>query len=106
MSRGFHDDQIRQYLLGDMAPAEEQELETAFFRDPELLARVELARDDLADDYVMERLSDADREKFERRLLAADEGPEQLAMTRALRHAAMARRGHRTDIDGGSTNDT
>jgi anti-sigma factor RsiW len=95
MSRGFHVDQIRQYLLGDMSPAEEQELETAFFRDSGLLARVELARDDLADDYVTERLSDADREKFERRLLPGDEGRDQLAMARALRNAAMARRGNR-----------
>lgn len=95
MSPGFYDDQIRQYLLGDMPPAEEQELETAFFRDPGLLARVELARDDLADDYVMERLSGADREKFERRLLRGDEGQDQLALTRALRNAAMARRRNR-----------
>jgi anti-sigma factor RsiW len=106
MSPGFYDDQLRQYLLGDMPPAEEQELETAFFRDSELLARVELARDDLADDYVMERLSGAAREKFERRWLAGDEGRDQLAMARALRNAAMAGRGNRTDIDGGSTNGT
>jgi hypothetical protein len=95
MSQGFHDDQIRQYLLGDMPPAQEQELETAFFRDSGLLARVELARNDLADDYVTERLSDAEREKFERHLLAGDEGRNQLTMTRALRNAAMARRGNR-----------
>ena len=92
MSPGFYDDQIRQYLLGDLSPAEELELETAFFRDSGLLARVEVARDDLADDYVMGRLSLADREKFERRLLPGVEGRDQLALTRALRNAAMARR--------------
>jgi hypothetical protein len=45
MSRAFQDYEIRQYLLGDMSAAEEGELETAYFRDPELLARVDLARD-------------------------------------------------------------
>jgi hypothetical protein len=88
MGQTFQDRQIRQYLLGDMTAAEESELETAFFREPDLLARVELARDDLADDYAARRLSDADREKFERRLLASDEGREQLAIARALRNAA------------------
>jgi anti-sigma-K factor RskA len=99
MSRPFDEQQIRQYLLGDMPAEAECELETAFFRDPELLARVELARDDLADDYAARRLSEADRRKFERRMLASDEGREQLAITRALRNAAGARR----DSPGGST---
>lgn len=92
MSRAFRDDQIRQYLLGDLPAAEEGELEAAFFRDPELLARVELVQSDLTDDYVARRLPDADREKFERRQLASDEGREQLAITRALRNAALGRR--------------
>ena len=93
MSRAFDEQQIRQYLLGDMPAEEESELEAAFFRDSELLARVELARDDLADDYAARRLSDADRRKFESRLLASDEGREQLTMTRALRNAAALRKG-------------
>jgi hypothetical protein len=92
MGQTFQDRQIRQYLLGDMTAAEESELEIAFFREPELLARVELARNDLADDYAARRLSDADREKFERRLLASDEGREQLAITKALRNAAASKR--------------
>jgi anti-sigma factor RsiW len=85
MSRVFRDDEIREYILGDMYPPDEGELEAAYFRDPELLARVDVARDDLLDDYVAGRLSDADREKCERRLLASDKGREQLAMARALR---------------------
>jgi anti-sigma factor RsiW len=88
MSRTFQDHEIRQYLLGDLSPAEEEQIETTWFRQPELLARVELARDDLADDYAAGRLSKADREKFERRLLATDEGREQLAITKALRQSA------------------
>lgn len=89
MTRAFQDQQIRQYLLGDSPASEETELELAYFRDSELLARVELVRDDLADDYAAQRLSPLDREKFERRLLASDEGREEFAMTRTLRDAAV-----------------
>lgn len=89
MSRVFQDQQIRQYLLGDIPASDEGELEAAYFRDSELLARVELVRDDLADDYAAERLSAADREKFERRLLASNEGRDEFAITRALRDAAV-----------------
>jgi hypothetical protein len=88
MSRAFEDRHIRNYLLGDVTAADESELERAFFGDSELLARVELVRDDLADDYAAHRLSDADREKFERRILATPEGREQLRISRALRNAA------------------
>lgn len=85
MTRAFQDDEIRQYLLGDLCPTEEETLETTYFRDPDLLTRIELARDDLADDYAAGRLCDVERDKFERRLLVSDEGREQLAITNALR---------------------
>lgn len=88
MTPAFQDPQIRQYLLGDLAAADETVLEAACFRDADLLARVELLRADLADDYAAARLSAADRAKFERRVLATEEGREQLAMARALRRAA------------------
>ena len=89
---GFTDEQLRLYVLGDLPPAEERDVETALFRDPELLARVELARDDLVDDYAAGRLSEADRVKLERRQMASAEGREQLAIARALRNAAGGRR--------------
>jgi hypothetical protein len=101
MTQEFQDHQIREYLLGDMSSEKEDELAAAFFRDSELLARVELVRDDLADDYAAQRLSGADREKFERRLLESDEGREQLAITKALRNAAAAQR----QSNGGPSDD-
>jgi len=104
MTRVFQDHEIRQYLLGDMSPAVEGELERAYFRDPELLARVEAARNDLFDDYAAQRLSDADRDKVEHRLLASDEGREELAITRALRNAAIAHGRSYRNRSGGSTN--
>ncbi len=75
-------------LLGELPGQEESELEEAYFSDSELLARVELARDDLADDYAAARLSPADRAKFERRILATADGRGQLAISRALRQAS------------------
>ena len=92
MSQDYTDDQLRQYVLGDLPAAEEGELESALFREAELLARVELARDDLLDDYAAGRLSDADRVKLERRQLSQPEGREQLAMSKALQSAARQKR--------------
>ena len=89
MTRAFQDQQIRQYLLGDVPASQESELEAAYFQDPDLLERMELVKDDLADDYAAGRLSAADRERFERRLLATREGREELAITTALRDAAV-----------------
>ena len=90
----FQDYQIRQYLLGDLPESEEREIEIAYFRDPDLLARLELAREDLADDYAATLLSPAEREKFERRILATAEGAEQVAIARALRNSAAQGRQH------------
>lgn len=92
MSQDYTDEQLRQYVLGDLPAAEAGELESAWFREPELLARVELARDDLLDDYAAGRLSDADRVKLERRQLSNPEGREQLAMAKALQSAARQKR--------------
>ena len=97
MSRTFQDQELRHYLLGDLSSVQEEEVETTYFRNPELLTRIELARDDLADDYAAGRLSTSEREKFERRLLASNEGREQLAITKALRQSASRRGGHRDD---------
>jgi hypothetical protein len=88
MTRAFDDRQIRHYLLGDLSDAEESRLEAAYFGDADLLARVELARDDLADDYAAGRLSQSEREKFERRILATEDGRKLVAITRALQQAA------------------
>lgn len=88
MARAFQDHQIRDYLLGNLPAEQESALETAYFGDPDLLARVELAREDLADDYAAVRLSPADREKFERRILITPEGREQVAIAKALQKAS------------------
>ena len=96
----IQDHQIRQYLLGDLPESEEREIELAYFRDPDLLARLELAREDLADDYAAMRLAPVEREKFERRILATAEGAEQVAIARALRNrAANAQQGPARAID-------
>jgi anti-sigma factor RsiW len=92
MSQDYTDEQLRQYVLGDLPAAEEGELESALFREAELLARVELARDDLLDDYAAGRLSDADRVKLERRQLSHPEGREQLSTAKALQSAARQKR--------------
>ncbi len=91
MTRAFQDHSIRQYLLGDLLAPDEGELETAYVGDPALLARVELARDDLADDYAAARRSAADRETFERRILGTPNTTPGLRTPHALRTSHVAR---------------
>lgn len=79
---------LRRYLLGDLSDDEEAVLETAYFSDTSLLARVELAEHDLMDEYASNLMAPADRGKFERTLLATPEGQAELATARALRSAA------------------
>jgi hypothetical protein len=76
---------LRRYLLGDLSESEAAALETAYFGDPTLLARLELAEHDLLDDYASGRLPQADREKLERTVLATRDGRMELALARALR---------------------
>jgi hypothetical protein len=60
---------IERYLLGELSPDEQAELETRYFGDPELLDRIEAAEDELIDDYVREELVPARRLRFESHFL-------------------------------------
>lgn len=85
MKSHFEDQEIRRYLLGEQSEADETAIESAYFDDPVLLARVETMEHDLADDDAAGRLSAADRHNFHRRLLATREGREDGRVTRAIR---------------------
>lgn len=72
------------YLLGRLDEAEREEFAARFLEDPELLARVEDAENDLFDAYAAGRLSGDDRWRFEERFLRDIEGRRRLALARAL----------------------
>jgi hypothetical protein len=81
------DEHLRRYLLGDLSEHEEAAVETAYFTNPDLLAKVELAEHDLLDEYATDRMPHADRRKLERTILATGDGQMELALARALRSA-------------------
>jgi anti-sigma factor RsiW len=72
------------YLLGRLDEAEREAFAARFLEDPELLARVEEAENDLFDAYASGRLSGDDRRRFEERFLEDAEGRRRLAFARAL----------------------
>lgn len=74
----------QRYLLGRLDEAEREEFAARFLEDPELLARVEDAENDLFDAYAAGRLSGDDRRRFEERFLRDAEGRGRLAAARAL----------------------
>lgn len=88
------DDDLRRYLRGTLSEAEEARVEDAYFDDPELLAKAEacerLIMQVELDDYLAGKLSDRDREWYERRLLEKPEYRQDVAVARAIYRAAVA----------------
>jgi CHAT domain-containing protein/Tfp pilus assembly protein PilF len=82
---------IREYLLGRVSdePAL-QGLEESLFFDEEFCSRIELAEDDLINDYVMGRLNAADAESFRATLAGNSERRLKLELTQALKEKALA----------------
>jgi hypothetical protein len=56
----------KRYLLGTLSDQERDQLELEYFSDNAEFDEVEIAEDDLVDDYVRGRLSAADRGQFEK----------------------------------------
>ena len=88
--------EIRDYLLRRLPESRRSRLEELYFRDDRLLDRVEEAEDQLVSDYVLGRLSPADRKLFEDSLLGTPYYRERIETTtqmrlRLSRHRAFAR---------------
>lgn len=89
MSNQVADDEvIARYLLGELAPEEQAELERRYFADPALLDRMDAVEDDLIDDYVRDELAPEQREHFESRFLN-EKRLERVRMAEALRRATL-----------------
>jgi hypothetical protein len=84
MSATDDSSRISRYLLEDVTPAEQEEIERRYFADPEYLALVEALEGDLIDAYVRRDLSRADHERFERYFLRTRTRRERVKMAEAL----------------------
>lgn len=85
-SRDFSDDDVRRFLLGRLDATERTTFEEHLFIDDRLEARVRLGEFELADDYVLARLSAADRQAFEERFLLTADRKRTLSVSAALRN--------------------
>lgn len=75
---------IRRYLLGDLPEEAQIEVEERLLADPEYFSELLIAENDLTDDYVQGSLSDFDKERAARYLLAVPEGRQKLSFAKAL----------------------
>jgi anti-sigma factor RsiW len=76
---------IRKYLLGELSPAEQSEVEERLFLDGEYFQQLLMAEDDLVDDYVYGELSPDERERFDNHFLSTPERYESLRIAQALK---------------------
>ena len=86
-----HDDdqkRIRGYLLGQLTDDERQVIEERIFTDPAFLADVQMAEEELLEDYVFKILSPDEAEKFASRLLVSPDQIRRLETTTALKQYA------------------
>ena len=72
------------YLLGAATEEECVAVEEHFLRDPEYLNQLRALEYEMIDDYVRGEMPSAERQSFERRLLASPQGLEQVASARRL----------------------
>ena len=89
--RNLDDMLIRRYLLGDVTPEEQRQIEEVlFWGRPDLspLARIE---NELIDEYLSGDLSDESRARFESHFMNAPQRRERVAFARALNSYVLAR---------------
>lgn len=81
-----HGDQatIRQYLLGKLTGDSQQKVEERLLTEDDLFEEMEIAEDELIDEYHAGELSKNDRERFEQNFLATPERQEKVRFSRSF----------------------
>jgi hypothetical protein len=83
---------LRQYLLGELTEADEEEIEVRLLADPSFFNELDIAENDLIDSYVSDELSAQERARCEQYFLKSSEGSDKLDFTTALSKQSLARR--------------
>jgi hypothetical protein len=76
---------IKNYLLGNLPPEEQLQIEERLFLDRDYFQTLQVVEDDLIDDYLYEELSPDERERFEHYYLSTPERHEALRVATALK---------------------
>ncbi|MBV9211645.1 MAG: hypothetical protein JOZ52_13485, partial [Acidobacteria bacterium] len=75
---------FRKYLLEELSPEEQSEVEERLFLNAESFQQLEMVEDELIDDYVYGELSPRERERFDNIFLTTPERRESLRVAQAL----------------------
>ncbi|MDQ3744363.1 MAG: hypothetical protein M3444_08270 [Acidobacteriota bacterium] len=79
-----NENELRQYLLGDLTEEARQRVEQRLLTEPDFLEELLAGEEELIDEYVGDELSGDERLKFERHFLCTTERRQQLRFARAL----------------------
>jgi CHAT domain-containing protein/tetratricopeptide (TPR) repeat protein len=86
MARQHHDQKtIRRYLLKKLSDAEQQDVALRILSDDSFSAELEIAEDELIDEYVTHELSRADRVRFQQDFLTTPERLSKLKSAQTLK---------------------
>jgi hypothetical protein len=75
---------VRRFLLGELSPGEQAEVEEQAFVDSERFAFIQEAADDLIDEFLYDDLSTTEKERFEHYFLSQPGRREDLKIAQAL----------------------
>ncbi len=79
------DAHLREYLLGELPPKSQQELEEQMMTDDRVFEELLLTEEELIDSYVKDGLSEHESERFENHFLSTAERQTKLSFAAALR---------------------
>lgn len=88
MKRPFDDQQIRRYLLAELEGYERTAFDEEILGNDEFFEVVQAVEDELIDEYVLEDLSPAERERFETYFLTTADRRRRTELARLLRERA------------------
>lgn len=78
----YNETEIRRFLLGELEEKERTSFEEKFLADEDFFVQIQVAEDELIEDYVRGKL--AEKDKFEREFLTTAKRREHVAFTRAM----------------------
>lgn len=92
------ENEIRRYLFGQMAEADEESLELRLLTEPAFVEEFDTVVDEVTDQYVREELTDGERRGVEESYLSTPEGRQKVRFTSELLERAAAERGAAAEV--------
>lgn len=90
LSNNREQEKMKQYLLGKLPPESLTPLEERLLSDSDFYEQLLISEDDLVDDYLADRLSGPDRERFEAHFMISPERRQKVRFGKALRRYILA----------------